>query len=60
MANRRTPAFTKREIKTYSAAAEEAGLKSWSVERQATDGTVTRFIGGSGAEDDTLSESDHK
>lgn len=48
--NRRKPAFTKTEIKSYSAAASEAGLDEWAVERTDPDGVTTRFVCGSVAE----------
>lgn len=40
---RRKPAFTKTEIKSYSDAANDAGLDCWAVERTDKDGVVTRF-----------------
>lgn len=47
---RRKPAFTKTEIKTYSAAAREAGVEDWAVERTDKDGVVTRFVCGASNE----------
>lgn len=46
MAERRKPAFTKGELKTYSAAARDAGIEEWTVERTDTDGVTTKFTCG--------------
>jgi hypothetical protein len=46
ISQRRKSAFTKTELKTYNAAAQEAGLETWAVERTDKDGVTTRFISG--------------
>ncbi len=40
------PTFTKGELKTYSAAARDAGIGEWAIERTDANGVTTKFICG--------------